>query len=591
MNASPQTTNLADLRARWIAAWPQALALWSKFTRLSDPRWCVTAAEAKREELTESFAMIRLVDQAVVIDLEDIQSRHLEDYALEILAHEIGHHVLCPADLTDNARMLARMRRALPSKEQLAPLIANLYADLMVNDRLQRSARVHVAEVYQVIAQDTADPLWLLYMRIYEILWGLPRRTLARGKFDDRLEGDAQLGARLVRSYARDWLRGAGSFAALCLPYVLTDASPELLKVLRALRDMAQAGKGGMPGGLTEIGEGEEDAPIHPSLDPILTGEDESGEISTTPPVPSDQPIGSLAQYREPFEYGAILRALGLDLTDHEIAVRYYRERAAPYLVPFPTRAIPESVEPLPEGLEPWDIGSPLEAADWNESVLISPHVVPGMTTVQRVWGTTQGSTPVREPLDLDLYVDSSGSMPNPQQDVSYAALAGAIITLSAVRVGSRVQATLWSGARQFHTTNGFIEEEHRLLEVLTGYIGGGTAFPIHVLRETYDQRRDTDRPTHILIVSDSGVTTLFDADEEGGSGWAVTREALAKARGGGTMVLNLPATYKDPALERAQREGWIVNRVSTSEELLAFARSFSARTFGELATPPGPSQ
>ena len=49
---------------------------------------------------------------------------------------------------------------------------------------------------------------------------------------------------------------------------------------------------------------------------------------------------------------------------------------------------------------------------------------------------------------------------------------------LFAIWVGSRVQATLWSGARQFETTKGFVSDERRILQILTGYLGGGTAFP-----------------------------------------------------------------------------------------------------------------
>ena len=40
------------------------------------------------------------------------------------------------------------------------------------------------------------------------------------------------------------------------------------------------------------------------------------------------------------------------------------------------------------------------------------------------------------EPVDLDLYVDSSGSMPDPQQQVSYPALAGAIVEWRAANGG-----------------------------------------------------------------------------------------------------------------------------------------------------------
>src|SRR5262245_406811 len=129
-------TSLEALRLQWLAQWPAALALWSRFTRLSEPRWCFTDYEAQVEGLTGSFAMIRLTDQAVVVNLAEIAQRQLDGFALEILAHEIGHHVYTPADLDDHARMIARMRWGLPTREHHANFISNLYADLLINDRL-----------------------------------------------------------------------------------------------------------------------------------------------------------------------------------------------------------------------------------------------------------------------------------------------------------------------------------------------------------------------------------------------------------------------------------------------------------------------
>ena len=109
------SSSLSTLRDTWAARWPAALALWSKFTKLREPVWCTTPAEERAEHLTGSFAMIRLDDHAVVISLRQVHEQKLDDYALEILAHEIGHHVFTPGDLTDHARMIAYMRRALPS--------------------------------------------------------------------------------------------------------------------------------------------------------------------------------------------------------------------------------------------------------------------------------------------------------------------------------------------------------------------------------------------------------------------------------------------------------------------------------------------
>lgn len=596
----PGVVPIVTLRERWLAAWPQALATWSRFTRLSEPRLLDTDADATREGLTQSFAMIRLNDQAVVVNLARIHAVGLDDYATEILAHEIGHHVFCPADLTDNARLLARIRRGLPGQERNAPMVGNLYTDLLINDRLQRSARLRMGDIYRRLAEAASDSppdlLWTFYMRTYEILWSAQRGTFARATLADgdeavRVEGDAQLAARLIRVYSRDWLRGAAKFAVLVLPYLPETGESQTERILRPWRDTDAAGLGGLPDGLTEMDEDEVGELVHPASDPEISGLDDaavsdaSGERSA--PAEAQKPENR-GQFRQPFEYGQILHQLGVDLSDHDIAVRYYRERAMPSLIPFPVRVMPESAEPLPEGLEAWDIGSPIESADWMQSVLLSPRIVPGMTTLQRVWGTTQGAQPEKEPVDLDLYVDCSGSMPNPQSSVSYLTLAGAIIALSALRAGGRVQATLWSGARQFTKTDGFVRDSDAILRVLTGYFGGGTAFPIHVLRETYEVRRKSDRPARILVISDEGVTTLFDKDEKGNSGWDIAANAVRAARGGATMVLNLVRDWQTSSdadstkLRRANAEqGWGIFAVRDWSELVAFSRAFSRQTFG----------
>ena len=578
--------DLEALRAQWLAQWPAALACWSRFTKLSEPRWCFTAEDAQREGLTQSFAMIRLDDHAVVVNLRLAAELNVQAFALEILAHEIGHHVYCPADLTDNARIIARIRWALPTKEHLAGLVSNLYCDLLINDRLQRAHNLRMVGVYQALGQGASDRLWQLYMRTYEILWSQTRGSLAGAFQDDQLEGDAQLTARLVRHYARDWLDGAGKFAALCLPYLLDEKS-QGARWASGWRDMEQAGQGGFPSGLTEIEAGEKEGAVHPAYDPELAGLDaDPDELKNdgrgAQPSASAQAGGTRGQAREPFEFGQILKALGLKLTDHEIAVRYYRERAVPHLIPFPERKLPQAVDPLPEGLDTWDIGAPLEDVDWLHSVLVSPRVVPGLTTVQRVWGESPGQEPEKEPLDLDLYVDCSGSMPNPQVSTSFLTLAGAIIALSALRTGARVQATLWSGARQFLKTDGFVRDEAAVLRILTGYLGGATAFPIHILRDTFQERHPPARPAHILVISDDGVTTMFAKDEKGNSGWDIARMALTNARGGGTFVLNLYQDWsKYPDLVKAAEMGWNLFVIRNWEELVKFAREFSRLKYG----------
>ncbi|MGW5051843.1 hypothetical protein [Actinokineospora sp. NPDC004072] len=523
------------------------------------PLLCGTAEEARAAGLSGSFAMFRLDDRTVVLDLAAIAELGLADLGLEVLAHEVGHHVLCPADLADNARLLARVRRGLPELERHAPLVANLYADLLVNDRLQRGRGLRMAEVYRRM-RGPSSPLWAFYLRVYEILWALPTGSLTPAVPTD-IDADAQLGARLVRVYAADWLAGAGGFAMLCYRY-LADADAVVGFACRSV----VGGDAQVPG-LTL----DDDGPLrHPAFDPLVND-------FTEPPTEEPEPPSG-GQYREPFEYGQILRQLGVEVSDEDAATRYYRERAAPHLVPFPVRERPVVREPLPEGTTGWDVGEPLDRVDWLATALRSPVVVPGVTTEQRMHGWMEGQAADPEPVDLDLYVDSSGSMPDPRRTVSYLTLAGAILALSALRVGARVQATLWSGTRQVLRTDGFVRDEQAVLRVLTGFFGGGTAFPLPVLRDTYLEPRG--RPTHIVVISDNGVDTMVKAvDERGRPGGDIAASALAAAGAGGTLLLNLWSDAEEARIA-ALTPGWDLHRVTDWAELVDFAAAFGRRAY-----------
>ncbi len=587
---------------RWQQAWPQALSCWSKYTRLSNPIWCRTARAAKREGLSASFAMIRLVDQRVVIDLAQLCKGGLDAYAVQVLAHEIGHHIYAPGNLSDHVRSIARMRRALIDQGHRAPMIANLYTDLLINDRLQRSAELDMAAVFSHLVRN--DPtqtslLWRVYLRMYELLWALPSTSLCLQPLPDNAEGDARLGARLVRHYAGDWLRGAAPFAMLMYPHLIADK--ENNAALDKLMDTEGAGLHGEAYGLTEM-DADENAGVHPALDPALNGaalDDALPDAAADARAKAAQASAqqSQGQARDPFEYGELLRAAGIKISPQLATIQYYRERALPHLIAFPTRPVPLSHELIPEGTSPWEVGEPFDEIDRLQSLLICPVPIPGITTVRRDYGLSPGSEPARAPIDLDIYVDSSGSMPNPAQSLSYPALAGAVIALSALRTGARVQVTLWSGKNQLMSTAGFVREEDAILAVLTGCIGGGTQFPLPKLRDSYAARTRFDRPAHILVVSDDGASTMFDSpDERGVSGFEVCRTALARARGGGTLVLQMEAGWEtrkvrkgDPfdTIKQAKTDGWDVFAVNTLEDLMQFALAFVRQNYGARADLP----
>lgn len=572
------SADLDALRAAWEGVWESALAAWSRFTKLSHPRWCVSLEEEKKEGLASSFAMIRLDDHAVVISLRQIQEQGLQAFGREILAHEIGHHVYAPGDLGDNARLIARIRQALPTREGFAGLAANLYADLLINDRLQRGAGLDMAGVFKKLKRETDDRLWALYLCIYEALWRLPRGALVDLGDDARVRSDADLGARVLRAYSKDWLRGAGRFAALLLPYLLE--LPEKGGGAQVWLDTEGCGASdAVPDGLAQLEDDELDGAIHPALDPAITGIE---EVST-----AEQPGegagreahgGRKNRYRDPREYVALMKSLGVKVDPKELVIRYYRERALPHRVPFPSKLQRQAADPLPEGFDVWDVGSPIADIDWTGTLVNSPLVVPGLTTVERSYGTTEGVEPKRTPLDLYVGIDCSGSMQNPAVGLSYPVLAGAVVALSALRARARVMACLSGEPGSHAQTNGFVRSEREILSVMTSYLGTGYAFGILRLKETFLDGEARARPTHILVVSDSD---FFHMLKEVSGGWRIAQGAAERAGGGATAVLQLQLRSHRAEVDRLESLGWKVHPVGGLEELVAFARSFSRARYG----------
>ncbi|HOF00669.1 MAG TPA: VWA domain-containing protein [Spirochaetota bacterium] len=558
----------------WTSKWDEALSIWSKYIRLEKPTFCVSEQEHITYSMKDAVALIRLTDHKIFISIRNVYKYNLQDYPIETIGHEIGHHVYCPGNISDMARLIVRIRNAMPRKEYYSSMICNLYTDILVNDRLFRDRGIRIEKIYLNFKSD--DKLWNFYMRIYEILWGLSAGFLTSIPITPEMEGDAQLANRIIRTFSNDWIRGAGRFAAVCYSYIFNnDFNVENFSGI--LDSLKPGTDGALPEGLTDIEEDEGD--LSDIFDDVGAGK------SSYSSTPREHAVNKQSQgnYRTPFQYGEIIKSLGLNVKQEDILASYYKERAMPYLISFPKKITEKSSEPIHEGLDLWDFGSGLEKINWMETIFRSPVVIPGYTTFETHYGTDSGFEKEITPIDLDIYIDSSGSMPNPSVELSYLSLAGVIISLSALRSGSKVQATLWSGKTQFITTNGFIRDEKKIFSIITGFFGGSTQFPIHILRDTYQNRKKNDRKVHILHISDEGIDTMYGNDEKGVSGEKISEIALEKAGGGGTMVLNLWKDWKAvPKLAFAAKQGWNIYRISSWEELINFSKEFVKRNYDD---------
>ncbi|TGK95487.1 VWA domain-containing protein [Leptospira brenneri] len=542
-----------DFVKDWELKWEDALKLWSDYVKLTPAKFLFSKSEEKTEGLSGSFAAIRLLDHRVLLSVEQIQKYKLENYPLEILGHEIGHHVYCPGDLNDQAKLIYLAGLALPKLGHLTSTIVNIYEDLYINDHLKRYNHLRMEEVYQRIGKNE-DRFWNFYMRTYELLWALPSETLTEGKVDDLIQSDASLVCRMIRNFPNDWEKGMFDFASICFPYFFKSDGEtiQILGKISSILDTLDAGKGmAPPSGITDI-------------------EVESEIFSSE--------LGSIKKRElSPTDFSSICNAMGIEADISDIVYRYYKDKALPYLVPFPELRTPGAKEEILEGNDLWDPGSPLEKINWMESAIRSPIVVPGYTTVEDVYGETESQEVKMNPIDLDLFVDCSGSMPNPQTSLSYLTLAGAIISLSALRTGSHVRVTLWSGKKEYKTTSGFIRNEKEILKVLTGYFGGGTCFPLDLLEDGYKEK--PKRKRHILMISDDGIDTMF-TQRYPKDPRSIVKNALETAEGGGSMVLQLYNPKGNKIVTEMGESGWEIYPIQNWEGLIQFSKKFVQKNY-----------
>ncbi|KQT99708.1 hypothetical protein [Sanguibacter sp. Leaf3] len=610
----PDDARYASLRAAWTAAWPEALGAWGRFTRLRPPR----LHGAGEVSGATSFAWFSLGDVEVSIDLEQVLAEGIEDHAVAVLAHEIGHHVYSPADMLTAGRMTAQVRLGLVDLDHRAGLVTNLWSDMLINDRLQTRAGIDMVGLWRRLGPPQGEVMTLL-LRTDEILWSLPAGTLSGP--GPHADAEAQVLARLVRTYADDPAAGAGGFAMVLRPFLARDTGSGGGQTVVDLPCAQHEHPGTPVPGLATAADALR-PPVHPALDPRVVGTLAATEDSTSP-TPGPQtglqrdPVASQSagSTLTPADYAAVLQSLGVATSPESAAIAWYREHAARHLVPFPTTATPAAPETLLGGLDPWETGDDLADVDWTATMLASPVVVPGMTTVQRHLDSTTSTETDDQPVDLDLYLDSSGSMPDPRHQPAPIALAGAVLALSALRSGARVQATTWSGPGQIAGTDGFTRDVTAVMSAVVAYFGGSTSFPIPLLEQTHLDEADRSGSTgstasagskasngsaasagsparsrrrrrHIAVISDSGVVSMF-AD----GAWSLPEDfeplttsaarAVRAAGGGGSLVLNVagpPDRYVDMA------PGYAVYTVSAWEDVVPFARDLARTLWGQNA-------
>ncbi|MCB9529231.1 MAG: hypothetical protein H6701_12760 [Myxococcales bacterium] len=551
--------------------WATALGRWSGAIELSPP---------KPSPAGGPIACIDLSTRQTLVDFERLAALGLQDCEEALFAHEAGHHIRYPHTLVrarQHTRFLREELSALAGAWDLPTLadaaqkgahdgLLNLLYDLLINTDLRPHYEAQFIRLYTVLSQGGADPIFGFYLALYEAWWYLPDGTLVTPRWLPRSTASPPTGAparrraRSSSSTARQPLP-----AARALPHRAAslprgggqDVSRGIAGRHRWLRRRARAGRrraGDATG--ARRGRGARGA---------------AGEAPTS--VTGNVPTGAAA--------GRTARAEGIRSATRRrcspgSATRPPSRSPPTAASPLPARSNRRALRPgLPEVPGPpaeWQIGDRIESIDWFSTLTRGGPPIPGYTLQRRTW---LASDPV--PGDqvvpwIELYVDSSGSMPDPVRQLNHSILAGFILVDAATGASGRVRVVQYS--HTYKAMPDFVQSPRPAYGALLSYVGGGTVFPWDELRRSVRRWRRVARVVRVII-SD----TDFSWNYQSPSDAAARDEGIDEAVRHGQLIALLDGGLPE-VLDALRARGVQVVPVAGWDALPAIARALAGALF-----------
>jgi hypothetical protein len=469
----------APLAASVEECWRRAQSRWSRFLLLARPA---------HDPAMEGIAQIDLKTRQVCLNGKTILEKGLEHTLEALLAHEIGHHVRYPGSLGVWAR-LRLMERSLIPLENYS--LVNVFTDLLINEQLGGYYRNEFSQVYRTFSADLnwrQDPAFVFYLAVYEELWQREPGELmgpARPRFERAYEG----------------YRAQAHVLAQDLFHLGPNVYTQFIYFLSVISRYIQPKKRKDP----------------KSLDPYCCGR---GQPSPEDWADALRPSGS--------EMDAVRRALaegwidaeqaerlgGQDVLERRIAslpgqatgnadqvpeimAAYYRREADRYLFqPPPQRLMGEAI--VPTTLEEWETGDPVQEIDWLATLVGRGEALGGIQPLkrERIADYEGLDVPLWQPR-VEIYLDVSGSMPDPRTTRNAMTLAAQILTTATIRASGAVRALLYSSGHVSYWT--WCRSEIEISRFIMHYIGAGTEFPFPVLKESVAECRAA-HPIRIVI-------------------------------------------------------------------------------------------
>lgn len=511
--------DVVDLESLVDQAFPRSLARYSRYLLVQRPTLDDDGAILARIDL--ATRSIRLGAQAIV-------QGKLQDSLDGLISHVIGHHVGFPGSPVAHARLLLLEHSFLP---KLPRTITVPFYELLIDERLVRTASPEapiedeLCRIMRVRAESSPDDaLYLFLCAVAEEMWQRPEGDiLGQTKADFYADFpnhrvDARLLAQNVFGYAPDLTLQYLYFASIAFRYAL-QSSPH--------------GEGADPGTIGKQPTAEEWAEaLLPSK-----SEKESIEKAIEEGLFSGKMVDKLRNQDLGERAGGVPGHGGNQskLVTEVMAAHYRREAEKLLFSPPPIATFSDAL--VPTTVEEWEPGESVAEIDWLTTLRIRGELLGTATPLirERI-ADEEGSVVPSFEGRTEIYLDVSGSMPDPTKAINAMTLAAQILVTGTLRAGGAARALLYSTENEKHWQ--FCRSEKILSKFLMRYIGGGTSFPFDVLAESVESERHL-QPIRVVI-TDVDFDFNYDSRPENA---AIVRRAAERSP---AFVLLLHAPTRD---------------------------------------------
>lgn len=500
-----------ELPSEIARCWPIAQAHWSRFLLLNDP-------DLRTD--VPSVAQIALATRQITLHRELIEKYQLVDCIEALLAHEIGHHVKYPGTLAVEARMRMLERSIVPLEGYS---LTNVFQDLMINHRLGDELADQFIRIYKAFTAEPAfhasqawkrDPAFLFYLSLYEAIWDLAPGELIGSpepEFAAAFPGyraDAQMSVHNLFRMEPNIYTQFLYFVSVMTRY-LKPMIDDQLKQWNACQCAA-------------------DRPTADDWADALTPTDAERQAidrASRSGWFSEDQADRLRKLNELEERIASLPGFGTDDARQipDIMAAHYRQLAERHLFrPPPLPRMGDAI--VPTTLDEWEFTDPIRDIDWVATLNARGDELGVAQPLKRTpFAELEGYDMRLWQPRMEIYLDVSGSMPNPVFDLNAMTLAAQILTLATTRAGGSVRACLYSATTVLYWS--WCRSDTEMSRFLMHYIGGGTDFPFLLLQRSINECT-ADQPIRIVI-SDSDFDRNYDVHVDNP---AIVAEAIARS-------------------------------------------------------------